>query len=353
MPPGAGRAARFPRRILVAIAIAVVGCVIAWWSQLGTGPGSAADPLVDLSGKAQSWAILTVAITLQALPFLVLGVLVSAAIATVAPVELIRRITPRSSFLTVPLTTTAAIALPGCECSSVPVARSLMSRGISPAAALSFMLAAPSLNPVVIVSTAVAFYDLPAMAWARFGASFVAVLLAGWLWLAVGDNSGLKKRIAGVSDENEAGCNCAHPVAEAGSSRRVAFVHAALADLTQAGGFLVIGAMIAAMVKVFVPITWFVTVGKEPLMAIALMAVLAILLALCSEADAFVAASFTAVSPTAQLVFLVVGPVIDIKLISMQSGTFGAAFTRRFVAVVAVCAIVSAMFVGFVVFGRL
>ncbi len=57
---------------------------------------------------------------------------------------------------------------------------------------------------------------------------------------------------------------------------------------------------------------------------------MAVALCVCSEADAFVAATFTQFSPTARLAFMVVGPVVDLKLIALQSGTFGGRFARRF-----------------------
>lgn len=177
------RSAASPRRSSVGIVL--------WAAFLAITVSQFHSPLFALPGRLQAWGSLWVAICVQALPFLVLGVLVSASIATFVPASFLGRMTPRNPFWAVPAAGAAGLALPGCECSSVPVAASLMRRGVSPAAALSFLLASPSLNPVVIVSTAVAFYGLPQMAWARFATAVVAVLCAGWLWLIVGDNSTL------------------------------------------------------------------------------------------------------------------------------------------------------------------
>src|SRR5664279_6409560 len=97
-----------------------------------------------------------------------------------------------------------------------------------------------------------------------------------------------------------------------------------------AGGFLVVGAMSAATLKVVVPATWLHTVASIPVVSMLALAVLAVLLSICSEADAFVVASLTQFSLTARLAFLVVGPMIDLKLFAMQAGTFGRGFALRF-----------------------
>ena len=345
-----------PRRPAAFTAVVcAVGLCLIFYTQLGSGPGTAAHPLVVLPGKAGAWAAMTVAVAVQSLPFLVLGVAVSAAIATFAPMGLLQRWSPGHDFLKVPAASFVAIALPGCECSSVPVARSLLRRGLSPAGALSFMIASPSLNPVVIVSTAVAFYMMPQMAWARFAAAFIAVVCAGWLWLLLGSKGALDQGGEGADccAGHGAGDGCCGSGDPRSRRRWHTFQAAALHDLTQAGAFLVLGAMIAGVIKVFIPASWFISLSDSPLLTIGVMAAFAIVLSLCSEADAFVAASFGAVSPTAQLVFLVVGPVVDIKLCAMQAGAFGCRFVLRFVPIALLCTVGSAMLVGLAVFGSL
>jgi uncharacterized membrane protein YraQ (UPF0718 family) len=110
-----------------------------------------------------------------------------------------------------------------------------------------------------------------------------------------------------------------------------------------AGGFLVVGAMAAATLKAVVPAGWLYAVAGEPVLSILALAALAVLLSICSEADAFVAASLSQFSLTARLAFLVVGPMIDLKLFAMQAGTFGRRFAWRFApATFAVAILVSA-----------
>jgi uncharacterized protein len=107
-----------------------------------------------------SWSTIFLATLLQALPFLVLGVVVGAAIATVVPSVALARALPRP-LLAVPVAGAAGAVLPGCECSAAPVANRLIARGVEPAAALTFLLAAPAINRSVLVATAVAFPTHP------------------------------------------------------------------------------------------------------------------------------------------------------------------------------------------------
>ena len=113
-----------------------------------------------------------------------------------------------------------------------------------------------------------------------------------------------------------------------------------------AGGFLVIGAAAAATINVVVPEAWMQTLADNPVISVLALAALAVLLSICSEADAFVAASLSQFSLTSRLVFLVVGPMVDLKLISMQTGMFGRRFASRFAPATLAAAILVGSAVG-------
>ncbi|RZB18045.1 permease [Streptomyces sp. F001] len=263
----------------------------------------------------QSWMTVFVAVVVQALPFLVLGVLLSAAVAVFVPPSVFARALPARPAAAVPVAGLAGAVVPGCECASVPVAGALMRRGVTPAAALAFLLSAPAINPIVLTATAVAFPGEPEMVLARFVASLVVACVMGWLWQRLGRTDWLRPP--------------ARPSYE-GQGRGAAFWGSVRHDVMHAGGFLVIGAMAAATLKAVVPEQWLRAAADHPVVAVLALAVLAVLLSICSEADAFVAASLTQFSPTARLAFLVVGPMVDLKLFAMQAGTFGRAFALRF-----------------------
>jgi uncharacterized membrane protein YraQ (UPF0718 family) len=278
-----------------------------------------------------AWSTIFVAIVLQALPFLVLGVVISGAIAAFIPSRWLSAALPSRTALAVPAAGLAGLALPGCECSAVPVAGRLVARGVKPAAALTFLLAAPAINPVVLVATLVAFPGRPQVAFARFAASLATSIVVGLLWDRVGADRLLDRARRRVVD---------------GGSPWRTFVATAQHDFLHAGGFLVVGGLTAATLQVAVPRSILDAVAGNEWLAVGALAILAVVLAICSEADAFVAASMSQFSLTARLVFLVVGPVVDIKLVSLQAGTFGRAFALRFAPLTLGVAVACALVVG-------
>ena len=278
-----------------------------------------------------NWATVFVAIAVQAMPFLVLGVAVSAAIAAFVPPGAVARAMPRRTVLAVPVAAVAGAVLPGCECGSVPIARRLMARGVTPAAALTFLLAAPAVNPVVLVSTAVAFPGRPQFVLARLVASMLASMTVGLVWTALGRAALLARAVRQDAT---------------GGRRRDVFVATAQHDFLSAGGFLVVGAAAAATLQTVVPRSAVDAFTSPGWLAVVALGVLAVLLSICSEADAFVAASLRQFPPAAQLAFMVVGPMVDLKLIALQAGTFGRAFAVRFAPLTFVVALGCAALVG-------
>jgi uncharacterized membrane protein YraQ (UPF0718 family) len=278
----------------------------------------------------QAWSARFVAVCVQAFPFLVLGVVLSAAIAAFVPAGFFHKVVPKRAVLAVPVAGVAGAVLPACECASVPVAGALVRRGVAPAAAFTFMLASPAINPIVVISTIVAFPGNPEMVFARVAASLAAAITIGWLWARLGKTEWLKLPKHHHHDDG----------------KWAAFWSAIRHDFLHAGGYLVIGAAIAASLNTLVPETWLQPIADHPVLGVLALAVLAVLVSICSESDAFVAASLTQFSPTAKLAFMVVGPFIDVKLAAMQAGTFGRRFALRFAPAAFVAAVLAAVLMG-------
>lgn len=321
-PPDWGRPSG-PRRTatvwLFAVFIVLLAVADAWLSDRLT------------SEAFLAWATVFTAISLQALPFLVFGVALSAALTAFVPASFWQRAIPKNAAAAVPVAGVAGAVLPGCECASVPVANGLIRRGVAPAAALTFLLSAPAINPIVLVATAVAFPGQPEMVLARFLASLGAAVLVGWLWARFGRTGWMRPP------------RMNH---DPGASPWQVFTDSMRHDLMHAGGFLVVGGLAAATLNVIVPRAWVSAVADLPVVSVLVLALLAILLSICSEADAFVAASFTEFSTTAKLAFLVVGPMVDLKLIALQAGTFGWTFVRRFVPLTLLATMVFTFLIG-------
>jgi uncharacterized membrane protein YraQ (UPF0718 family) len=318
-PAPTGRARR--RRVgSLDVLVAAMLAVLAGRRALGSWTGPA---------WLEAWGAVFVAVCVQALPFLLLGVVLSAAIAAFVPARLLERALPRNPLLAVPIAGAAGVVLPGCECASVPVAGRLIARGVDPAAALAFLLSSPAVNPVVLVATAVAFRGQPELVAARFLASLATAVAMGLLWSRFGRPEWLRPKA--LAD---------------GPTGRAAFLTSLEHDFLHAGGFLVIGGMTAATLNVAVPRHLLDGLSALPGVSVLVLAVLAVLLAVCSEADAFVAAGLTGFSTTARLAFMVVGPMVDAKLIALQAGTFGRAFAWRFSAATFAVAVTAAALVG-------
>jgi hypothetical protein len=215
--PAGRQAAWRPGPVEAFVVLTVVAVVARGWLI-----GHTASP------RVLSWLTIFASIVIQATPFVVLGTVASAAIAVLVPPAFFARALPRRPALAVPVAGVAGAVLPGCECGSVPIAGALVRRGLTPAAALAFLLSAPAINPVVLVATPVAFPGQPRMVAGRLVASLLASIGMGWLWLRLGRADWLRPK-----DRPEL----------AGPRRGAAFLAACRVNMSQAGGYLAIGAV--------------------------------------------------------------------------------------------------------------
>jgi uncharacterized membrane protein YraQ (UPF0718 family) len=276
------------------------------------------------AGTAESevigtFGVIFTSIVVEALPFILMGAAASAAIAVFVPARAFARLAALPTPVQVPAAALAGFAMPVCECGSVPVGRRLILRGVHPSAGIAFMLAAPILNPIVLTSTWVAYGaagKAAEMTAARASLGLVVAIVAG---LVIGrEGASVLKATADAPSEHDHH----HDRGSIG-----AFAEHLAADFLFMGRFLVLGAAVAALLQTAVPQDWLSSVaGHDVIGALALMG-MAVALSLCSEADAFVAVSFTAFPLGSQLAFLVLGPVVDAKLAVL----YGATFRRRFV----------------------
>jgi uncharacterized protein len=261
----------------------------------------------------------------EAVPFILLGAIVSAAIEVLVPARFFERLVRLPGPLQLPASGLAGFAFPVCECGSVPVARRLARKGLSPAAAVTFMLAAPIVNPIVITSTVVAFRgrtSLWPMVLGRVSLGLLCAIAVGWV---VGNR---RVDYLGEIDEDT--------IHEHAHERRATTFFGHLGgDFVFMGRYLVVGAAVAAAMQTFIPQSIIGSVAETPVINLVAMMGLAFLLSLCSESDAFVAASFVQFGVGAQLAFLVFGPMVDTKLSFLYSGTFGPRLLRTIAIVVA------------------
>lgn len=289
----------------------------AWAAHVGDSP------------EIQTFLLVFSSIVIEALPFILLGALASAAIAVFVPERSLARIARLPLSLQVPGAAMSGIAFPVCECGSVPVARRLIVRGVHPSAAIAFMLAAPILNPIVLSSTWIAYGGgnrAAEMTGARAALGLTVAIAAGWVIGRGRAGDLLRARPYGEESHHHHGTS---------GSRGAQFADHLVGDFLFMGKFIVLGAGLSAFMQAALPQSTLSALGGAPVVsALSLMGV-AFVLSLCSEADAFVAASFTQFTPGAQLAFLAFGPVADLKLAALYGATFRRMFLLRLVLVAA------------------
>jgi uncharacterized membrane protein YraQ (UPF0718 family) len=274
----------------------------------------------------QNFFLVFGSLLIEAMPFILLGAIVSAFIEVFVPKSVFEKLALLPRPLQLPVSGLAGAAFPVCECGSVPVARRLIVKGLAPSAAVTFMLAAPVLNPIVIASTMVAYRGrdiLWPMVLGRSGLGLLAAIAVGYVVSDETKEQLLRRRIDDIGDHSH----------DHESKSNAFFGHLA-GDFVFMGRFLVLGALVAAALQTFVPQDVIEAVANTPVVNLLAMMALAFVLSLCSESDAFVAASFVQFGVGAQLAFLVFGPMVDTKLGILYGATFRQGFFRTVVVVV-------------------
>jgi uncharacterized protein len=282
------------------------------------------------------WSIL-----LEALPFVLLGIIVSSVIQVFVTEDMILKIMPRNHFLRLLFASLVGLIFPVCECAIIPITRGLMKKGMPVGPAIAFMLATPIVNPIVLLSTINAFPAMPQMMPLRAACGLFGAIAIGALAGSAKNSDVLKEGAAlacGCGDHchHEVG-GAEHPQPKPHLFREV--LHHTSTELQSVGAYLIFGAIITAGVHILVPTSILTGISSGTIASILVMMGLAFLLSLCSEADAFVANTFLyQFSGASVLAFMIVGPMIDLKNTFMMLGSFQKRFTARLiVSILAVC----------------
>ncbi len=299
--------------------------------------------MTALTSFAAPFSAIVTSIVLEAAPFLLLGSLLSSILAVFVGDGALERLGRRPVAVQIALGCLAGVILPTCECGVVPVVRRLLKKGVPAATAIPFLLAAPVVNPVSVASTVVAFQGDWTMAALRVGLALVPAAALGWALASTNGLELLRPTLDmapghdhGHDHGPDCGCGCGHDHSQQAPGSLPAKILDVLRHTAQEfldmGRYLILGACAAGLFKTLLPQGLLALVSGSLLPAIAAMMLLAVLLSVCSEADAFVAASLSMFPPAALLSFLVLGPMLDLKLIP----AFLSVFKRR-VALAVIC----------------
>ncbi len=266
-----------------------------------------------------------ISIIIEALPFIVIGVFISSLIQTFVTEEMIAKMIPKNRFLSVAFGTCIGSVFPACECGIVPITQRLVKKNVPLHSAIAFMLTGPIINPIVIFSTYVAFGDSWKMAISRSVlAIIVAVIVAIIISYLFTDNQ-LKNFIELKANKH---IHSHHDHQHKKGNKISGTINHAVDEFFSVGKFVVLGALISSGMQTFVKTSTLLSLGHNKVTAILVMMLLAFILSLCSEADAFIASSFNGLFGTGPLIaFLVFGAMVDMKNLLMMLD----AFKRKFV----------------------
>jgi uncharacterized membrane protein YraQ (UPF0718 family) len=290
--------------------------------------------------KVENFILTFTSILYEALPFIVLGAVVAGVLEEMLPQRLITRILPRSRTLSILLGGLLGLIFPMCECGIIPVMRRLIRKGFPLSCCVAYLLAGPIINVVVMLSTFVAFsgmedtrepngalsYQMGSwwMMGLRVGLGFlVAVITAHiveWQYRKYGSKLLMPLAMPSKLAEDEED----EPEEKRSLEQRISNItDTALHDFIDITVFLILGALLAALTRQVVTADLIAELARNhAVLSIVLMMSLAVVLCLCSEADAFVAASFSMLRPASKLAFLVLGPMFDLKLLLMYTRVF-------------------------------
>ncbi|PRS15494.1 permease [Bacillus halotolerans] len=260
-----------------------------------------------------------ISILIEAIPFILIGVILSGIIQMFVSEEMIARIMPKNRFLAVLFGALAGILFPACECGIIPITRRLLLKGVPLHAGVAFMLTAPIINPIVLFSTYIAFGNRWSVVFYRGGLALaVSVIIGIILSYQFKDNQLLKPDEPGHHHHHH------HTLLQklGGTLRH------AIDEFFSVGKYLILGAFIAAAMQTYVKTSTLLAIGQNDVSSSLVMMGLAFVLSLCSEVDAFIASSFSSTFSLGSLIaFLVFGAMVDIKNLLMML----AAFKKRFV----------------------
>lgn len=317
-PPLAAPSARSrPLRWLLTLGLIALVLASIFSDTLTTGAG-----WPFLAQRVQTFATIFLGIFIEAVPFLLAGSLVSGLIAVFVDHSLLARYLPKQALPAAFSGAALGLFFPVCECGVVPVTRRLYEKGLPASIGVAFLLAAPVVNPVVMISTYTAFGWGPVF-WGRIAFSFAVATIVGLIFHVAKPAEVLLPR---VSDAHHAAC-CEVPHASdekrpLGDRIRAA-LNTAGDDFLDVVRYLIIGSILAAAMQTLVPQTALLAIGQGSVLSVIAMQALAFVLSVCSTVDAFLALAFSSSFTTgAILSFLVFGPMVDIKSSLMFLGVF-------------------------------
>ncbi|MNW55545.1 putative permease [compost metagenome] len=259
-------------------------------------------------------------ILLEALPFVLVGAILSSLLHLYVSEEMLGKWIPRNPFIGIVFACLLGLVFPICECGMIPLIRRLIQKGMPVYIAVVFILSGPILNPVVYAATYMAFRLYPEMVYARMGLAFFVAAAIGLMIFFTWRSNPLKLSLSRMDNSP------AHLTEHNSRKWKAIFVHAA-DEVFEMGKYLIIGCLLTAGIQSFVARESLTAIGSGPVSSYVFMMGFAFVLSLCSTSDAFVASTFMhSFSSGSLLAFLVFGPMLDFKNLLMLLSVFKTKF---------------------------
>jgi uncharacterized membrane protein YraQ (UPF0718 family) len=293
----------------------------------------------SLPNQVQDLLTLSISVIIESLPFVLLGIVLSIAVQVWIPDRYIMKILPRNPMLRRVTISFLGMFFPVCECGNLPLARGLIVKGFTVSESITFLLAAPILNPITIITTSQAFGLDGWVLFARLVGGFAVANILGWLFSKHPNQDSL------LTERFAAECRMPDPHEHSQTKWRKSvelFTHEAGVIMPA----LFIGSVIAGAVQVIVPRAVLLNLGSNPVWSVVAMMVLAFVISVCSNVDSFFILPFASTfMPGSIAVFLIFGPIVDIKMLTLMRTTFRG---RVLVQITVVVALISAL-IGLVI----
>jgi uncharacterized protein len=283
---------------------------------------------IEITDALQDFITLSISVLIESLPFVTLGIGLSVVVQLWVPQRVLFGILPKTPIMRRGALSLLGVLLPVCECGNVPLARGLVVRGIAVPDAITFLLAAPILNPITIVVTYQAFGLSNGILFWRVLGGFLIANFVGWLFSRHPRPEELLT--PGFQD------SCKLHSHAPNQDRSVQALRMFGVEMSVMLPALVVGCAVAGFIQVAVSRDLLLALGQNPVWSVLALMGLAFVIAICSTVDAFFVLSLGSMfTPGAVVAFLVFGPMIDIKMLALLRTTFTAAALVLLTAVVA------------------
>lgn len=270
-------------------------------------------------------------IVVEAIPFVMLGCIISGALQVFLTAERVQRLLPKNKLLAILVGSGLGFFFPSCECGIVPIVTQFMKKGVPEYTAFAFMVTAPIINPIVLFATFIALGNSARFAMLRVGGSLLVALVIG-AWIAYFNRLPIMKE-----ELVEQAHHHHHEHSPRKEGRIFSVLTHAIDEFFDTGRYLIIGGLIAASMQVYLPTQVLLQLTSSKMISILVMLLLAFTMSLCSEADAFVGSSLLSLFGVNSVVaFLVFGPMVDIKNLMMMKRVFHGKFILQLLALITV-----------------